>query len=166
MRKVIFIAIMIGVFLGFFGTLAANAAQVNVAGSTLVITGEITDMDSKQVIKVLSGGVDTVALVDSPGGSFIGAIELGRTVKTLGLQTVAVGYCYSACAYVWLASENRKALFGAELGIHAPYFGNGEPITDAVKELYFSYMAYIGVTDEQAIEILSTKPDNLLIIKE
>jgi hypothetical protein len=74
----------------------------------------------------------SIVYLNSPGGSLVAGIELGRLFREYGLSTnigrksptstkrfdVEVGSCYSACAYAYLGGQFRYYKTGSRYGVH------------------------------------------------
>jgi len=74
----------------------------------------------------------SVVYLNSPGGSLVAGIELGRLIREHGLSTdigrkspsspkrfdVDEGGCYSACAYAFLGGQFRYLKQGSRYGVH------------------------------------------------
>lgn len=113
----------VAVALGALLAWPAAAAEVTLAPDlhALVLRGAIAEADLGHVISVYSDAADKpVAMyLNSPGGDFYAAIEIGNWVRSMGIDTYAGRLCESACAYVWLAGTHRYA--NNLIGIHAPF---------------------------------------------
>ena len=72
---------------------------------------------------------------DSPGGDIYKAMELGRKIRELGLDTFQTRalQCASACSLAFLGGVSRSSAANA-IGVHRPYYPNGFPgdVDDAV----------------------------------
>jgi hypothetical protein len=78
--------------------------------------GETTAADFDRALAARPGA--TTVVLDSPGGSVENALAIAQEVKRRGLRTYipdGMG-CYSACAYIFFAGQNRIA--DGELGVH------------------------------------------------
>jgi hypothetical protein len=74
----------------------------------------------------------SIVYLNSPGGSLIAGLELGRLFRKYGLSTdvgqksptsnkrfdIAAGGCYSACAYAFLGGQFRYLTNGSHYGVH------------------------------------------------
>ena len=65
--------------------------------------------------------------LDSPGGSLVPAIAIGKLVRQKGYATVVLDQstCNSACALIWLAGTPRYLEGAGNLGFHASYTEQG-----------------------------------------
>lgn len=146
--------------------------------ATVHVDGEILPGDLKELVGVLSvidgfeegfwdGG--TVLSLNSPGGSYLEGIEIGRMVRDKGIGTrVPDGAgCYSACAIVFMHGTskadgeewlNRRLHPKGLLGFHAPYLVLPEEIVPSramVEASYSAAMTSIAALVESAGHIFS-----------
>lgn len=88
-------------------------------GRIIALNAEITLDTAAEFAQALEARPDArIVVLNSPGGMVDTALEMAREIRKRGLQTyVPAGLgCYSACAYMFLAGENRQA--EGELGVH------------------------------------------------
>lgn len=85
------------------------------------ITGEIELGDDARFRAIAERFPDAVVFLESPGGTVIPALEIGRLVREHGYRTVVVdkGTCASSCALIWLAGTSRYLAPGGQVGFHA-----------------------------------------------
>ena len=99
---------------------------------------------------------DLSAIVfDSPGGSIDKAMELGRLIRRLGLNTLQSRRleCASACALAFLGGVLRYAEPGS-IGMHKASFIEGRPenVDDAVAAVQQSTADVIGYLTEMGVD--------------
>ena len=108
--------------------LAAAPASAGIAHSTLAggtegiyVTGEIQLGDDAAFRRITDTFPDAVVFLDSPGGTVIPALEIGRLARERGYRTVVLagGTCASSCALIWLAGSTRYLEPGGRVGFHA-----------------------------------------------
>ena len=102
----------------------------------LLVSGVITDTDDiAKFAAAVKRNKATVVEFDSPGGDIYKAMELGRKIRELGLDTFQTRglQCASACSLAFLGGVSRSAAANA-IGVHRPYYPNGFPgdVDDAV----------------------------------
>jgi len=129
---------------------------------------------------------------NSPGGSLIGAIRLGRVIRQLRMDTSVAktvpyqerwhitekGQCYSACAYAFLGGVVRSVEPG-DYGVHQFYSSallqnpDGKVFTpmdfsvqQATTGLLLSYVMEMGVSAELVIEANKTLPTDMNILSK
>ena len=107
---------------------AAAPVSAEIAHSTLAggvegiyVTGEIQLGDDAVFRRIADRFPDAVVFLESPGGTVIPALEIGRLVRERGYRTavLAGGTCASSCALIWLAGTPRYLESGGQVGFHA-----------------------------------------------
>jgi len=98
--------------------------------------GEITKDTYKKLLEFSGGKLTPTIYFDSPGGSLIGGIQLGETIRKLGLATgigrtvppsieglseLKQGACLSACAFAYMGGVYRFLEYGSQFGVHQFY---------------------------------------------
>lgn len=121
----------------------------------IVVSGQFEADDDLAVFrdKILSSHAVSVSFI-SGGGNVYKAMEFGRLIRSLGLQTVAAraSECASACSLSFLGGVIRYAEPGS-IGVHKSSFGDtsGMNVEDAVAAVQqqtadvISYMSEMGV---------------------
>lgn len=121
---------------------------------------------------------------DSPGGSLVGAIELGRYIRASRLDTILEpeitdirrddtqpdgfrsipiskrAICASACSLAFLGGVNRVVTEGARLGVHQFSGANGdvgESASQTIVTQVAMYVQEMGV-DRRLIDLASSTP--------
>ena len=85
-----------------FASFAVNAMTLQVVGKQLLATGPIGGDDYLKFKAALdSPTIDTVVLVNSPGGDLWTGLTVGRLIAEKGHRTVAMGQCMSACSIIF-----------------------------------------------------------------
>ena len=167
-------------------TSSAHALEFRVDPSTgeLLVTGAIERGDAEKVSKIVTleyrqrhnnvRNLITVSL-DSPGGSLLGGLRLGYTLRQLGVHTnVGVNQsCLSACALAFLGGQQRTV--EGTLGVHAASFdsrknqSDREDQLDTVQHLGAITTAYVsemtGRTDI-ALRALSTSAAKIAVLDD
>lgn len=130
---------------------------------------------------------------DSPGGNLAEGIEIGRFIRTQGVDTTIQKYparaplqsdwdysgvaeplsgagCYSACALAFMGGVNREVLEGAEIGFHQFYGGVDDltasavaASTQAISALIAGYLREMGGAPE-LFELMSVTPPHQMFI--
>jgi hypothetical protein len=120
-------------------------------GPVVVVSGEFLSSDDFGGFErlVRDSGARTVTF-DSAGGQIYPAMELGRLIRRLGLETVALRSleCSSACAFAFLGGVSRYAEPGA-IGMHRSWLAPDPALTveqavEAVQQVTSDSMSYIG----------------------
>lgn len=107
-------------------TLAVHAMKVEVHDSAVYATGPVEDDLLKFQEALAQSNVQTVVLVNSPGGDLWTGMRVGRLIAEKGLNTVVAGYCASACSIMFMGGKERSFsdTFRPEqtyVGIHGPH---------------------------------------------
>ncbi|MES0038650.1 hypothetical protein NKJ74_25865 [Mesorhizobium sp. M0046] len=156
------------------GATAAHAALQFHAGQTdaglryIFVSGDFAYQDDLSVFEALALSNAAVAVTfQSPGGNIQKAMELGRLIRRLGLNTAQFRAveCASACSLAFLGGVVRYAEPGA-IGVHKSSFSGDIPIStkDAVSVVQqvtaetITYMIEMGV--DPALLQLSLQYDN------
>lgn len=118
------------------------------------------------------GVLHAAVYLNSPGGSLVGAMALGRVFRQHGFATVVgarnattggltTGVCYSACPFAFAGGIRRQLEAGSVLGVHRAE--NRTPVPDessfqqrVAHDTKF-YLAEMGV-GEQLIGIMAEVP--------
>jgi len=105
-------------------------------------------------------------VLNSPGGSVYGAMELGRVFRKFQLNTdvgirisskgddfsFSAGECYSACAYAYLGGQFRFLNKGSRFGVHRFYATNpayGDMDTAQITSAHIlAYLREMGIDPE------------------
>jgi hypothetical protein len=131
-----FYFLKLAIFAAFaLGATSANASskaqmaftQVNKDRLRIIASGPI-DLETPTIftalmasIRRVRGTVDSATIeFDSPGGSLIGGMVLGRAIRAYGFTTrVSEGReCASACAIAFLGGVSRYVSGDGKLGVH------------------------------------------------
>lgn len=97
--------------------------------------------------------------LNSPGGSLIGGMKLGKIIREAGLATyvgvkgddshsIVKGVCYSACTLAFIGGEYRYISKDSEYGVHRFYFTDkGDQHADVAQILSAAVVQYIRDMD-------------------
>lgn len=112
----------------------ALKAEVVIENHTIVITGQISANEGETFLLKLvdalttesfsHSSLQTVTLRNLSGGSVLEAIKISNAIENLNMSTDINGYCYSACALVYLSGTKRTYDTTSELGVHSISFAN------------------------------------------
>lgn len=107
-------------------------------GNAVVAQGLIEGNETARLLSFLQGAsggsMPRTLILSSPGGNMVSGLQLGQTVRRLGLRTsvgtVAVkssgqqvltsGLCGSACVFVLMGGVGRTMTPGSRIGVHSP----------------------------------------------
>jgi hypothetical protein len=104
------------------GASAASAAELELQGNRLVVSGTLDGSAIKEFNERLgSGTVRTVVFEDSFGGTAEAAGAFADAIRASGVQTEVRGQCMAACAYAFLAGKTHRFGYGLQVnGIMLP----------------------------------------------
>ena len=111
----------------------ADAADIfvqrdNQNGISLVgIDGVIEAGDDRKFSNKVFELDKAVVVLNSPGGSALAGIEIGKAIRLKGFATIVPekALCASACALMWLGGMPRLITDTGNLGFHATYIERG-----------------------------------------
>ncbi len=174
---------MVRPWLGFFaggllGWLVAASQQVVAATITkdtidsegqaitlIVIEGELRIGDEHEFANVAISADDAIVVMDSPGGSLVAGIEIGKAIRLKGFATVVPdGFsCASACALSWLGGRVRFMGSGARIGFHAAYVTDGATQLPASvgNALVGAYLSQLGLPVSAIAYITEAQPEQI-----
>lgn len=150
------------------------------SGGALRVTGTIMPGSAASFaaqVEQYAEYIKTVAL-DSPGGSVVDALEMGRLIREKGLATsVAAGsLCASSCPLVFAGGKERVAAPASAIAVHQIYAATpadqtlaarlaaaGNAMSDAqtMTAEISRYLIEMGVDPEVWLRALETPPDRL-----
>lgn len=150
------------------------------SGGVLAVTGSILPGSSEtfaSAVESYGEYVKTVSL-NSPGGSVLDALAMGRLIRDRGFTTsvVAGGFCASSCPLVFAGGAERIAAPGAAIAVHQIYAATpdrastaarlaaaGSAMSDAqtLTAGISRYLAEMGVEAEVWLRALETPPNRL-----
>jgi hypothetical protein len=115
-----------------------GAMTLTVRGEQLIASGRIVPDDIAHFADLVAANpqLRTIVLENSPGGSSHAADEITRLVESKSLDTVAEGFCISACAMLFLSGANRtigdqRPLLRTSIGFHGSYVGRAQLAPEA-----------------------------------
>ena len=138
----------------------------------IYLTGEILEPDQAAFEELAGRYRKAVVFLESPGGSLLPAIEIGKLLRQKGFATVVLDQstCTSACALIWLAGTPRYLQGAGHLGFHASYTEVGGQLVETgvgnaivghyLSQLDLSEKAVIFATSATPYEINSLTADN------
>jgi hypothetical protein len=119
----------------------------------------------------------SIVYVNSPGGSLIEGIALGRIIRKYGLSTsvgkrlvaatrrfdIEPGGCYSACAYAYMGGQFRYLTKGSRYGVHqfASTAGGSEGVAQIASAIIVEYIRSMDVDTELFSLSASAAPDGM-----
>jgi hypothetical protein len=156
----------------FLSTKCAIAADISASitgdatGATqsiVEVVGEMVGEDIlrfKQISKSLPP--QTIVRFDSPGGSLLAGIEIGKIIAASGFATSVSDLCASSCALAWLAGSPRILSSSAKVGFHLAYKSNvDQSESGAGNALVGSYVSGLGFGENIVRYITSAPPNDM-----
>jgi hypothetical protein len=152
---------------------AADITKETIADThrTLVtISGPITQADQEKFSTVIQHVTEAVVSLDSPGGSLIAGLEIGKKIRLRNYATfVADGsQCASVCALMWLGGTRRFLEPRAAVGFHAAYVveGGNPRETGSGNALVGAYLTNLGLDENAVVYITQAPPDKITWLDE
>ena len=151
------------------GIVAATPAHAAIQHAPLAggaegiyVTGEILEPDQAAFEEIAARYPRAVVYLDSPGGSLLPAIEIGKLVRAKHYATVVLdeGTCNSACALIWVAGAPRYLEGAAHLGFHASYNEEGGALveTGVGNAIVGHYLSQLNLSEKAVIFATSASP--------
>jgi hypothetical protein len=144
----------------------ASAAQITEEvlpqGTIIRVSGQFDLGDDREFIKIaLLHERSLIIFGSSPGGSLDAAIGIGRAIKILRLPTSVAtnAECASACAYAWLAGQDRYMEPNARLGFHAA--SQEGKISGSANAILGAYLNELDLNTEAIIYLTDTEPESM-----
>ena len=138
------------------------------------LRGNIAAGDAERIIPALDRDAPERIALNSPGGSVMDALEIGRALRAAGTTTVveADAICLSACPYLLAGGEERSAAEGALVGVHQHYFGQSTvlPAFMAVEDVQrgqaevMEYLVDMNVDPLLMRHALATPPGEIYLL--
>jgi hypothetical protein len=160
------------------GALAQAMTFDLVGGGRLMATGTITPGSSRTFAAEIERRGDYVKTVvlNSPGGSVVDALAMGRLIRTRKFATeIEAGkYCASSCPLVFAGGIERRAGDRATIGVHQvaaiKSAVNGPPrdemsIAQNVSARCQRYLGEMGVDLQVWVRAMETPNDKLFVFK-
>lgn len=149
---------------------AASAADIRLVptGTPLdmvVVRGEIVSGDADRFLNIARSLDFGAVLLESPGGSLIDGLIIGRAIRAAGFTTGVAPEtaCASACALAWLAGTTRYMDPAALVGFHAAYVEvDGRFSESGVgNALVGAYLNELGLGADAVIFVSSAAPNEM-----
>ena len=142
----------------------------------LALIGTISQGDADRIITELGRDTPDRLYLNSPGGSVMDALILGRYLREAEIDTRVTGgdICLSACPYIFAGGTVREVAENAALGVHQHYFGENTflPAFLAVEDVQRGQAEVMAHLDAMGLDVrlmqhaLSTGPDDIYIFIE
>lgn len=136
-------------------------------GALITVTGEFRQGDDRKLVRALLETEGTaIVQFDSPGGSLIAGLAMGRAIRLNGATTLVPdgATCASACGLAWLGGVRRAVGDGARVGFHAAYYvdDQGRAIeTGQGNALIGAYLNQLGLSEKAVLYITGAAPEDM-----
>lgn len=143
--------------------LGASAAD----GALITVTGEFHKGDDRKLVRALLETEGTaIVQFESPGGSLIAGLAMGRAIRLNGATTLVPdeATCASACGLAWLGGVRRAVGDRARVGFHAAYYvdDQGRAIeTGQGNALIGAYLNQLGLSERAVLYITGAAPEDM-----
>ena len=131
--------------------------------AAILIQGEINRDTLTQFQEALREAPRARIILDSPGGSVLPALEIGRIIRERRLSTFIPDrtLCASACGLIWLAGAPRELAPLALVGFHAAATvseSGRRSISAPANAIIGGYLRDLGFGDEAIFEMTRAAP--------
>jgi hypothetical protein len=131
----------------------------------ITVVGDFAVGDEKKFIDVALTSQNALVAFQSPGGSLIAGIEIGKTIHLKGFATLVPENirCASACALAWLGGRIRLMSDTAQVGFHAAYTHDEaqSAVSAAGNALVGAYLNQLGLPSSAIVYITSAPPEGM-----
>ena len=137
--------------------------------SVIAIEGEMMEDDGATFAKLAATMHNRVVVeFNSPGGSVIAGLQIGRLIQLKHYITVVPHgmTCASACAITWLAGAPRVMQQGARIGFHSAFFENTGEVTGVGNALIGAFLDRLGLSFEAIVFVEKAPPKSITWLTE
>lgn len=149
---------------------------------TIFASGQISEGDAGRLRRLVDANAIPEAsfvYLDSPGGSLLEGLKLGKVIRDTGLYTYvgrrkgsevlgAPGECLSACSLAFLGGRFRWIVAGSTYGVHRFYAAQKSPldgdIAQMMSSVIVSYLQEMGVDPRLFSEMSFTGSDAINVM--
>ncbi|MGS4945146.1 COG3904 family protein [Meridianimarinicoccus sp. RP-17] len=134
------------------------AAPTTIDGAeALSLRGAIAPGDAERISAELDDIRPAIVSLDSPGGSVMDALALGRVLRDLDIDTrlEAGAVCLSACPYAFVGGTARHVADTARVGVHQHSFGSSAmvPAFLAVADIQRGQAEVLAHLDDMGVDL-------------
>lgn len=154
----------------FLSVAPSNAADIRIVPTAtplqlILIEGELVQGDADRFLEAIRFVELGAVLLESPGGSLIEGLRIGRVIRELGFTTGVAPdtACASACALAWLAGTTRFMDPTALVGFHAAYEENEGRLSESGvgNALVGAYLNELGLGFDAIVFVASAAPHEM-----
>jgi hypothetical protein len=137
-----------------------TCSNISLSGDLLMADGDAFALRTKEIVRA-------VVTLSGNGGSTFAAIKIGEIIhaKRYATNVDASQMCFSACAYIWIAAEERTIGRLGMLVFHPSFYVGSESIADGSGNAIIGmYMARLGYNYEDILRMIGHGPDDLHVV--
>jgi hypothetical protein len=132
----------------------------------ITVQDEIKIEDISTFRNVANASRKALVLLDSPGGSALAGMEMGKIIHQRNFITGVPNnsMCASACALMWLGGSERLIAAGGAVGFHAVYISQGNGTLKTSSEgnaLVGAYLHELGFSQNVIIFVTQAPPEKM-----
>jgi len=140
------------------GTSFKKCSNISLTGELTIADGDAFALRTKEIARA-------VVTLAGEGGSTFAAIKIGEIIHAKKYATVVNGFCFSACAYIWIAGQDRGLGLGGMVVFHPSYNIEQEDVADGSgNALLGMYMARLGYNYDDVIRTIGHGPNDLHVV--
>ncbi|MEM8656616.1 MAG: hypothetical protein AAGF22_00855 [Pseudomonadota bacterium] len=146
------------------------------SSDTVSLRGAIAPGDGARISSELRLSKPSVVTLDSVGGSVTDALEIGRSLRSLGVETQIIdeAVCFSACPYIFVGGTTRVVAETGRLGVHQHSVGSSTilPAFLVTQEIQSGQAEVLEHLDGMGIDlrimgpVLATPADEIYILTQ
>lgn len=168
MDNVVFRTALLAISLTLPGIASASEIEHQMIGDDvagIAITGQITSADVERFRAVSIRYKKAVVLLESPGGSLLPALEIGKMIRLRGYTTFVPpeAVCTSSCALIWLAGAPRQLARQGKIGFHASYRDNAGKLEESgvANALVGNYLTLLNMPERAVVFATLASPKEI-----
>jgi len=137
-----------------------KCSNISLSGDLLIADGDAFALRTKEI-------THAVVTLSGNGGSTFAAIKIGEIIhaKKYTTNVDASQMCFSACAYIWIAAEERTIGREGMLVFHPSFYAGSDSIADGSGNAIIGmYMAHLGYDYEDIMRMIGHGPNDLHVV--
>jgi hypothetical protein len=159
------IALLVALNASASGEAATIDAEETESGAVIYVEGPIIADDIEAFRNISLRYEHAIVVLNSPGGSLIPAIEIGKIIKIAGFITAVPSgaSCASSCALIWLAGDTRLLSPSGRVGFHASYRDNNGKLEESgvANALIGNYLTKLNLSERGIVFATSAPPEQI-----
>lgn len=142
---------------GIDPNMPSQLTLTDIGSNEITIRGAIAPGDGERISAEIRRVSPTAVTLDSPGGSVSDGLEIGRALRSLGVETKVNddAVCLSACPYIFVGGTSRTIADSGRLGVHQHSFGESTilPAFLATQDIQSGQAEVLEHLDEMGIDL-------------